>query len=104
VILVKKISCWSPVCLWKGLPYKGPSVAQAEDVILHKSNKKYISMIGFRTSLNDAQTLLWTDAVPAEIGNRIATVGTGAIHLCRVILPVPQVTPSDSAWRAPASF
>jgi aspartate/tyrosine/aromatic aminotransferase len=89
-----------------GLPYTFPSVARAEDLIIHKHNKEYIPMIGFRPFLNVARSLLWPDDVLAEMGNRIATVqsvaGTGAIHLCshfcKCILNVPQVMISDPAW------
>jgi aspartate/tyrosine/aromatic aminotransferase len=62
-------------------------------------------MIGFRPFLNRARSLLWTDAIRTEMGDRIATAQTvagGAVHLCshvcKGILKVPQVMVSDPAW------
>jgi aspartate/tyrosine/aromatic aminotransferase len=89
-----------------GLPYTFPSVAKAEDLIIHKFSKEYLPMTGYRPFLNRARSLLWTDDLLAAMGSRIATIqtcaGTGALYvlcqLTKTFMKIPKVLLADPTW------
>jgi len=90
----------------QGRPYTFPSISKAEDRIIHKFSKEYLPMIGHAPFLNRARSLLWTDELLAEMGDRIGTVqscaGTGGLylisHFAKDHLHPPKVLLSDPTW------
>jgi aspartate/tyrosine/aromatic aminotransferase len=88
------------------LPFTFPSVSTAEARIVHRFSHEYLPMQGHGPFLARARTLLWSDSVLSEIGDRIATVqscaGTGALYLtsrlAKRYLNVPKVLVSDPYW------
>jgi aspartate/tyrosine/aromatic aminotransferase len=89
----------------EGTAYTFPSVAQAEDRILHSHNKDYLPMSGYGPLVERSRELFWGDLL-AEYGPKIASVqgvgGTGGLRLLAVFLrTVCKATTlliSDPAW------
>jgi aspartate/tyrosine/aromatic aminotransferase len=89
----------------EGKAYTFPSIAKAEDQLLHKHNKDYLPMAGYAPFIKSARELFWGDLL-SQYGPKIASVqsvgGTGGLRLLSVFLKnickLNNLLISDPAW------
>jgi aspartate/tyrosine/aromatic aminotransferase len=89
----------------EGKPYIFPSIAAAEDRILHKQSKDYLPMAGYPPLVTASREIFWGDHLP-EYSAKIATLqavgGTGGLRVLAVFLKnickATTLLISDPAW------
>jgi aspartate/tyrosine/aromatic aminotransferase len=88
-----------------GKPYVFPSVSIAEDRILHKFSKEYLSLEGYAPFVKVARELLFGDVIESHgrnIGSVQTCAGTCALFLvskfAKMCIKVPKILLSDRSW------